>query len=185
MNQRGDMSTTRTASTIGALILLMPAAASPQRTPVRTAVRPAAVAPQGQGAMKGIWEPVNYGEDIELTGVYFVTADEGWVSGGTIEHGVLLHTTDAGDHWEVAVGDPAGSQAGFRDLRFVDQVTGFAVQRTGVGDHTLLRTTDGKRWTVSGTVPQHRADYAFVSANVGVAATGYEIRRTTDGGRTW
>ena len=33
-------------------------------------------------AYKGIMQSVSYSEDVELNGVYFVTVDEGWVSGG-------------------------------------------------------------------------------------------------------
>ena len=139
-----------------------------------------------QPRWKGIWEPVNYGEDVDLSSAYFVTADEGWVGGGSASgHGVLLHTTDGGAHWDVALGDPAGSQPRFTDLQFVDQQTGFAVQPAHVGDHTLLRTTDGAHWQASGTVPQHRLDYRFISPTVGVASVRNEIDRTTDGGRTW
>lgn len=135
---------------------------------------------------KGIFEPVSYSEDVELNGVYFVTVDEGWVSGGNgISAGILLHTTDAGDHWTVAMGDPTGSQRPFYNLRFVDRTTGFVVQGTSGGDHALLRTTDGQTWRVTGTVPQHHPDYRFVSATVGVASTGRTIVRTTNAGRAW
>lgn len=137
-------------------------------------------------AYKGIFEPVPYAEDMELNGVYFVTVDEGWVTGGNgIGGGILLHTTDAGDHWMVAMGDPAGSQRPFYNLRFVDQTTGFVAQGTEVGDHALLRTTDGQTWRVTGTVPQHHTDYRFVSSTVGVAAKGQAIYRTTNAGRSW
>ena len=135
---------------------------------------------------KGVLEPVSYGEDVELNDVYFVTTDEGWVSGGNgISAGILLHTTDGGEHWSLAMGDPAGSQRPFYNLRFVDQTTGFVAQGTQGGDHSLLRTTDGKTWRVSGTVPQHHPDYRFVSATVGVASTGRTIVRTTNAGRAW
>ena len=171
-----------TAAAVVAALLSGVGPAGGQRPGVRP-VRPAATAIQ---QVKGIWEPVNYSEDLELTSVYFVTADEGWVAGGgSAGHGVLLHTKDGGKSWEVALGDPEGNQRGFRDLQFVDQTTGFAVQGTGIGDHSLLRTIDGQHWSVVGTVPQHRADYQFLSATVGVAASGSEIRRTTDAGRTW
>ncbi len=153
-----------------------------QRAPARAAAGQA-VAPE---PMKGIWEPVSYAEDVELNGVYFVTGNEGWATGGNgTSAGVLLHTVDAGAHWEVVLGDPAGSQRPFYEPRFVDRTTGFVAQKTGVGDHQLLRTVDGKNWTVSGTVPQHHTDYRFVSATDGVASTGQSIVRTTDGGRTW
>ena len=174
-----------TAATAAFVLLAGPGSAGAQRPGARPAPRPVASAP-APVQMKGVWEPVNYREDINLTSVYFVTASEGWTAGGGVGgHGVMLHTTDGGDRWNVALGDPAGSQQAFSDLQFIDRHTGFAVQKTGLGDHTLLRTTDGAQWSVSGTVPQHRQDYRFLSAAVGVTASGSEIRRTTDGGRTW
>ena len=163
-------------------ILCWPGSGWAQR-PARRPPSPAAARAQPERRYKGIWEPVNYMEDVSLNDVYFVTPDDGWVSGGP--GGVLLHTVDGGEHWEVALGDPTGSQRAFSDLRFVDQATGFAVQSTGVGDHSLLRTTDGNHWIVSGTVPQHRGDYRFFSGTVGVASRGNEIDRTTDAGRSW
>jgi photosystem II stability/assembly factor-like uncharacterized protein len=172
-----------------ALILLAITAGTAQAQPprLRPAPRPGARAAPAAASdraprYKGIWEPVNYGEDIALNDVYFVTPDEGWVSS---DNGVLLHTQDAGATWEVVLGDPAGRARPIRDLRFVDEVTGFAVQSTGIGDHSLLHTTDGRRWTVSGAVPQHRGDYRFFTGSVGVASQGNEIDRTTDAGRTW
>src|SRR5438128_1978677 len=79
--------------------------------PRRPAPRALAAVPAQTPQSKGIWEPVNYGEDVELNDVYFVTPDEGWVSGGVgLGGGVLLHTADGGEHWEVVLGDPAGNQ---------------------------------------------------------------------------
>ena len=58
-------------------------------------------------------------------------------------------------------------------------------QGTGVGDHKLLRTTDGSSWTVTGTVPQHHTDFHFTSATDGVAGAGQQVLRTTDAGKSW
>ena len=140
---------------------------------------------QGDVRYKGIWEPVNYPHDIELSDVFFVTVDEGWAAGGAGGGGVVIHTTDGGAHWEEALGDPDGSQRRFYGLQFVDRTTGFVAQVTGGGDHALARTTDGRTWTVTGTVPQHHTDFRFISATVGVSESDYGIIRTTDAGRSW
>lgn len=159
---------------------------APLRFVVLTTLTVASAHAQSSAPYKGIFEAVSYGEDVTLNGVYFVTVDEGWVSGGNgISAGILLHTTDAGAHWTVAMGDPAGSQRPFYNLRFVDRTTGFVAQGRSGGDHALLRTTDGQTWRVTGTVPQHHPDYRFVSATVGVASTGQTIVRTTNAGRAW
>ena len=133
--------------------------------------------------MKGIWEPVNYGEDLTLESVYFVTPTVGWASG---QAGTIIKTVDGGAHWTPQLGGtPQNESRSIGDLRFVDQRHGFAVQSTGIGDHALLRTIDGRSWKASGTVPQHRGDYVFTSPTVGFASTGNEIRRTRDAGRSW
>ncbi len=144
-------------------------------------------APAQQPKFKAIWEPVNIKEDIELQSVRFVSAEEGWVAGGrnALAGGVIFHTTDAGANWQVEAGDPQSSDRAFGDLRFLGSKLGFAVQSTSGGDHQLLRTTDGQTWNPVGTVAQHRTDYQFTSAEVGFAAAGNDILRTTDAGRKW
>ena len=140
-----------------------------------------------QPKFKAIWEPVNYSEDVKLTDVHFVSAEEGWAVGGknALAGGVIIHTKDAGKTWEVQLGDPGSSDRAYNDLRFIDATHGWAVQRTGVGDHKLLRTTDGQNWMTAGTVPQHRTDYIFADANTGFATSRDKILRTADGGKTW
>jgi photosystem II stability/assembly factor-like uncharacterized protein len=64
--------------------------------------------------MKAIWEPVNYGEDLQLTSVHFSTPDMGWVTG---EAGTILYTNDAGNTWKAQLGgDPQASD--LPDRRF-------------------------------------------------------------------
>jgi len=70
-------------------------------------------------------------------------------------------------------------------LRFLNSNLGWAAQSTGVGDHKLLRTSDGKTWQQAGTVAQHRTDYIFTSADIGFVTSGKDILRTQDGGRRW
>lgn len=140
-----------------------------------------------QPKFKAIWEPVNVKEDLQLMSVHFASADEGWVAGGkdAMQGGVILHTTDGGHTWEIQVGDPASDDRAIRDLYFLDGKTGFAVQGSP-GDHRLLRTTDGKNWSQVGTVPEHRADFAFLSPQIGILISDNpRILRTTDGGRKW
>lgn len=136
---------------------------------------------------EGLWEPMNYPADVVMEDVAFVSADVGWIAGGQQDQtgGFILNTTDGGATWSVQLGDPESSERDYYALRFVDPTHGFAVQRTGGGDYKLVRTTDGESWTVSGTVPQHFGDYAFVSPTTGFAAHDRQILRTDDAGRTW
>lgn len=149
------------------------------KAPAKTGERP---------KFKAIWEPVNVPEDIELKSVHFVSAEEGWVAGGknVMQGGVIYHTKDGGKTWELQIGDPASSDRGFDDLRFVDATHGFAVQGSPGATHNLFATSDGQTWIPSGTVPEHRYDYFFTTPATGfVADWAHRILRTDDGGKTW
>ncbi|HEY3746986.1 MAG TPA: hypothetical protein VGL17_12120 [Gemmatimonadaceae bacterium] len=165
------------------VVLALFAAAAPASTQPVTR-KPASAATRASNVrMKGIWEPVNYGEDLTLESVYFVTPRVGWASG---DGGTIIKTVDAGAHWTAQLGGTAQNDSRpIRGLRFVDQRHGFAVQSTGVGDHSLLRTTDGRTWRASGTIPQFWTDYVFTSPTVGFTAGAHDIRRTRDAGRSW
>lgn len=133
--------------------------------------------------VKGIWEPVNYEQDLSLKSVYFVTPNTGWASG---QGGTIIKTVDGGAHWTAQLGgDPQNAGAAILDLRFVDQRHGFAVQYNGGDDPQLLRTVDGQTWRASGTVPLYRSDYVFTSPTVGFTSVGPEVRQTRDAGRSW
>jgi photosystem II stability/assembly factor-like uncharacterized protein len=132
--------------------------------------------------VKAIWEPINYPEDLELNDVFFVTDQEGWITGGRNEMhgGVILHTADGGDHWDVQVGDPESSDRAFKRLRFIDPTHGWATQ-----EDRLLHTTDGQHWQVVGTMEHRSADYQFISDSDGFRVYGNTLFATHDGGRSW
>jgi photosystem II stability/assembly factor-like uncharacterized protein len=151
------------------------------------AKRPATVPAAAQPKFKGIWEPVNYPEDIEFISAYFVSGDEGWVSGGVgnnyTKGGVILHTADGGDHWDVQYGDPQSADSAPQQLRFLSPRQGWALGP----DHSLLHTRDGKHWILAGTVPYRNNfdDYRFTSETHGVGQSEGSISITNDGGKTW
>ncbi len=148
--------------------------------------KPTAPAPTASDQYKGIFEPVNYGQDIELTDVFFVSPDAGWVSG---DHATILKTTDAGKTWKAQIGgDPNGPEKPIRQLRFLDARHGWAV--TDDSPQHLLRTMDGENWEQvgQGLAPGSGfVDYAFTSVRHGVALGGNMggFFVTNDGGRHW
>lgn len=145
---------------------------------------PASSLPGGNPGEKGIFEPVNYGQDINLTDAFFVSPDVGWVSG---EHATILKTTDGGATWTAQVGGDAGNgDKPIGQLRFLDQNHGWAIQE----GPKLLRTLDGQNWQeVNGKFPPGVPvlDYAFTSVRHGIllGGNGDAFYVTNDGGRQW
>jgi photosystem II stability/assembly factor-like uncharacterized protein len=144
-----------------------------------------AQSPTGNAAapkMKGVWEPVNYGEDLSLVDVLFVTPEIGYVAG---EAGTILKTTDAGASWTPLLGgDPESQERAVKQLWFVTPTIGWAAQTTSSTTH-LLRTTDGDLWTRIGELPEHYDDFAFATETEGVFVNDRQIFRTQDAGKTW
>jgi len=155
--------------------------APPRKVPAKAAPTPAAEQPK----VKGIWEPVNYSQDLQLTDVFFVSADVGWVSG---DKGTILHTKDGGATWTAQLGgDPHSEQPVVRNLRFIDETHGWAV----LGDKKLLRTTDGESWEEYGHVGAgfRYYDYAFTSPTNALQTLTTDdyiaIAQSKDGGLTY
>jgi len=140
-----------------------------------------------QPKFKAIWEPVNVKEDVELYSVHFVSAEEGWVAGGTsvLRGGVIYHTKDGGSTWELQIGDPKSSDRAFSDLRFLDATHGFAVQGSASGDSKLYSTSDGQTWVPVGHIETHRTDYRFTSMDTGFSLDRGGIQVTHDSGKHW
>jgi photosystem II stability/assembly factor-like uncharacterized protein len=167
------------------------AAAQATRTPTPgtrpPARNPATASGAGRSAQtpkfKAIWEPVSYSEDIQLFDVFFADAQTGWASGGIDGQGsgVILHTQDGGDHWDIQWGTLKSSETQPLKFRFLDATHGWATQ----GYDHLLHTSDGQNWVIAGTISPYVADYAFTSEKNGVYITAEKILRTVDGGRTW
>ena len=142
-----------------------------------------------QAKYKGIWEPVNYTEDLQLTDVFFVNADTGWVSGAA---GTILHTKDGGASWKAQLGgDPQSPARPIHHLFFIDDTHGWALQDAGAYVYQFLRTTDGETWDKVGLPRPGMTKYAFTSETNGFALTTNStvatnaMWRTQDAGRTW
>lgn len=147
--------------------------------------------PTTQSPFKGILEPVSYTEAVDLQAVFFVTADVGWVGG---KSGTILRTTDAGKTWEAQLGgDPENKTAPVRELHFLDERRGWAIQGEGVDAFKTLHTRDGESWEEIGTAPHGAGNVVFTSPSTGYLAGNPSMQvsgsavmyRTTDGGRNW
>jgi photosystem II stability/assembly factor-like uncharacterized protein len=127
-------------------------------------------------------DPQTPAEVVELTGLSFVSADEGWVVGNNYD--VILHTEDGGGTWDVQRYDVADGEY-LGAVQFTDDLRGVAV---GGDDGAVLRTTDGGATWRSVDTPAEfpLTGVSFASANEGWAC-GYGscVDYTSDGGATW
>jgi photosystem II stability/assembly factor-like uncharacterized protein len=167
----------------GFLSLILSLPAQTTRSQSKAATGQSTAAAQAKPKFKGIWEPVNYTEDISLNSVYLVSAQTGWVSGGTGSGaGVILYTQDGGDHWSVQWGDPQGKDDAPSMFFFLDATHGWVRQAY----EGLFHSTDGKTWVGGAKIDHYNNDYVFTSEKNGIAISGGRaINRTTDGGRKW
>src|SRR3954470_21717578 len=94
-----------------------------QRRPASKAASPQLAKPGTSSAAnqvryKGIFEPVNYPDDLNLHSVFFANENEGWVAA---DHGTILHTNDGGKSWQAQLGgDVASAEAKIHSLYFLD-----------------------------------------------------------------
>ena len=141
-----------------------------------SATRSSTGAKNAQPKFKAIWEPVNYKEDLPLFDVYFVSKEEGWVSGAA---GTILHTKDGGNSWTAELGgDPHAQGVEVKRLFFADATHGWAQPW-----NALFHSTDGESWQqVNGDI---RGDVFFVSDLKGFRPSGAKIFATSDGGDNW
>lgn len=92
-----------------------------------------------QPKFKAIFEPVNYKEDLTLFDAFFVSKEEGWVSGAA---GTILHTKDGGTSWTAELGgDPQSQGEELKQIFFTNARHGWAQAWS-----TMFRTTDGENW---------------------------------------
>lgn len=131
-------------------------------------------------ARRGVWEHVSYGPTMVPSDVFFTTSDEGWLAGS----GTIIHTSDAGAHWDSPLPSGFDRRATFHDLRFIDGVHGWVIASAGTGGQ-LWRTLDGRVWQTVGPVGFEPTDYAFFSAVDGIALVRDTFLRTRDGGVSW
>jgi photosystem II stability/assembly factor-like uncharacterized protein len=128
-----------------------------------------------------------------ITSVQFLDANEGWA---TATNRVVLHTTDAGNHWSVLILDSLNYGRKvvvvYEDVFFVNRSRGWIATNSALGDTeyhpaSILSSFDaGKTWDVRLT-PEENFVNAVTFANdyVGWGAGWGGILYTYNGGVDW
>ena len=86
------------------------------------------------------WEKINFpaSETVTLNGVFFVTADSGWVVG---DNGIIYATTDGGQSW---VQQNSGTYRKLARVQFLDNMNGWITGGWQDGSsYLVLKTNDG------------------------------------------
>lgn len=161
-----------------ALLVLSPCLVVSQTATTRKLAQSTAAGAQkaSPAKFKAIFEPVNYKQDLTLLDVFFVSKDEGWVSGAA---GTTLHTKDGGNSWTAELGgDPQAQGDELKHLFFTNATHGWAQSW-----NTMFRSTQGENWQqVSGDI---RGDAFFVSDVKGFRTVGGRMYATQNGGTRW
>ena len=143
------------------------------------------------------WQQHDFSGGAWWNDIQFVNPQEGWIAGAenTPEstplsgRGVLFHTQDGGESWQMQ----AEQESTFRAVHFVDSQIGWATGRTG----SILHTSDGgTEWTAQVERKPYYHDLSFIDSQRGwmlawmVQETQEPsltsvILHTEDGGRRW
>jgi len=131
-----------------------------------------------QAWAQGGWSRQNSQTTTDLTSVFFVDANTGWVAG---ENGTILHTTNGGSLWQT---QNVPTAVDLESISFADASQGWAVGDNGV----ILHTSDGgNSWSLqsSGLITDLKSVF-FIDATTGWAAgSSGRILKTTSGGSLW
>ncbi len=141
------------------------------------------------------WSSQTSGVTVNINGVSFADANNGWVVGddnsGTE---IILNTTDGGETWTAQIATVTGN-VDLKDIYMYDSSNGIAVGTSDGTRGAILYTTDGgTTWTLStdGDIANKELyGVCMASATVGwavgqaVTTTGVNILYTIDGGVNW
>lgn len=134
------------------------------------------------------WTRSTLGADYSLHVLRFVSSQIGWIVAYDA-WGIrfaLLHTTDAGENWNVQSTYPLNYD--LCEVQFLNADTGWVGigQADDPGTRLMFTTDGGESWTLrdSSNIERLNAFY-FTDANNGWGARDGQLARTTDGGQSW
>lgn len=124
------------------------------------------------------WMQQNSGTSADLTDVFFINEDTGWVIG---DGGTILCTKNGGETWEV---QNSQSAYHFKGVHFSNSMNGWTVGSNGTYRYT---TNGGETWNSESFVDETLTDVFFLNDTLGwISSEGRPtIYKSVDGGLTW
>ena len=130
------------------------------------------------------WE-VNYSDSLSIWNIYFFNDTLGWaVAGDFWKEGIVLKTTDQGNHWQQNFLSTMNS---LRAIKMLNASVGFIV---GGHPSKIWKTENGgNNWYLifqdpPGISVEYLNDIAFLNDSIGFAV-GSKLLKTSDGGEHW
>ncbi|MDZ4823978.1 MAG: T9SS type A sorting domain-containing protein [Flavobacteriales bacterium] len=121
------------------------------------------------------WTEINSGVNYVI-GMDFINTAEGWAVGGSGFINILIHTTNAGENWNIA-----NSPSGITNIDFFDAMNGYAIGSSGIH-----RTTDGgANWIQKSSTITSGKLVVVDALNVHVLSNNITVHNSFDGGETW
>lgn len=132
------------------------------------------------GTYINLWAPRDSKTREMLTSVSFIDDKHGWAAG---HGGVIVHTADGGENWEVQR-ESSPQNLPLFDIQFVSKDIGYAV---GAYDTVLKSVDSGKSWSSihTGTDAIFNGLYFHDAQNGFLLGEFGSLLRTSDGGASW
>jgi photosystem II stability/assembly factor-like uncharacterized protein len=129
------------------------------------------------------WTPQDINTDAQLTDVFFLNENIGWVAGNIPpETGIIFKTTDGGITWDSIASVPSGVM----ELQFVDSLTGWGKLTWNFIEDGIYKTEDGGfTWEL---IVSGWSEVEFFNENEGVLLdhdNPFPLYSSTDGGGSW
>ena len=133
----------------------------------------------------GQWMPQAGDTDFNLTNLFLLDENTGWVYGGYLntQQSTIFKTTNGGVTWDSISGF---NNFGLFEMIFIDSLNGWGELSWAPENDGIYRTMDGGETWELHSDEMHSID--FVDENVGFvlgSSEPYPLYRTNDGGNSW
>jgi photosystem II stability/assembly factor-like uncharacterized protein len=131
-------------------------------------------------------------EEGHLTGVFFTSPGNGWMSGDSANMARLYHSSDSGNTWISSELDILNLNF-LGDIYFLNDLSGWVIgyyngdPGTGIDSTFIIRTTDGGNSWQKNYLEANILNSVYFTDNMNGWVGGYYnyIGKTSDGGMTW